>query len=595
MDSLSSRRFAYGLAVFVAAYAAVSLSLPHSTLLVGLGNAGQSLILAVATGAALLNVRRGKQQGLPFWALTSLGFFLWFVSQIIWTYYESVLRVEVPNAYSGDVLFFMHMVPLIAAASTQLHAEPAGGERSARFGYLDFSLLLVWWFFLYAYVVGPWQFVQRDELAFGTRYNMLYAVENLTLIIALAVLWVRATSWKRIYAHLLTACLMYGVSSLIINIAVDRKGYYTGSFYDVPLVASMAWCAYAGFLAFKLDPAPECPLLSAQAQTRWHSRLAAIALFTMPFFAAYAATDSAVGPAIQRYRLLLTLATMLLLLLVLSCKEELLQQKLVGLLAEARESYDSLQRLQEDLLQKEKLAAIGRLVSGAAHEINNPLTAILGFSDMLADDASASAEHRRIADQIRHQARRTKILVSSMLTFAKQSPMKRVPLDLNVVVSNALQLRELDRTMQKTRVVRDLQPDLPEIFGDQDRLLQVCFHIFHNAVDAMENASDSVMTVSTRHEGGKVVFRCADTGPGVTDPKSVFDPFYTTKSVGKGTGLSLSACYGIVHDHDGEISCENSPLGGAVFTVVLPAMKGSGHKLDLDKSAETMTAASRKG
>src|SRR6185312_9389203 len=130
MGSLSSRRFAYGLAVFVAAYAAASLSLPHGTLLGGLGNAGQSLILAVATAAALLNVRRGKRQGLPFWALTSIGFFLWFVSQMIWTYYESILRVEVPNAYSGDVLFFMHMVPLIAAASTQLHAEATSGDRT---------------------------------------------------------------------------------------------------------------------------------------------------------------------------------------------------------------------------------------------------------------------------------------------------------------------------------------------------------------------------------------------------------------------------------------------------------------------------------
>lgn len=570
MNQISTRRFAYGLAIFVAAYAAASLSLPHATLLVGLGNAGQSLILAVATGTALLNVRRARQQGLPFWALTSFGFFLWFVSQMIWTYYESVLRTEVPNAYSGDVLFFLHMVPLIAAASTQLHAEPTG-KRSTRFGYLDFSLLLVWWFFLYAYLVGPWQFVQRDELAFGTRYNILYAVENLTLIIALCVLWLRATSWKRIYAHLLAACVMYGVSSLIINIAVDRKGYYTGSLYDVPLVASMAWCAYAGFLAFKSDPAPERPLLSAQAQTRWHSRLAMAALFTMPFFAAWAATDAAVGPAIQRYRLLLTLAAMLMLTLLLCFKEELLQRKLVGLLEESRRSYESLQLLQEDLLQKEKLAAIGKLVAGAAHEINNPLTAILGYSSLVADDPQLNSVQRATIAKIMTQARRTKALVSSLLTFAKQTPMERSVLDLNTVVNNAVQLHELDRGNQNVNIVRNLQADLPAIWGDKNHLLQACFHILDNAVEAMQEAhGKGTATLTTSFEDGKVLLRCADTGPGVTDPAKIFDPFYTTKEVGKGSGLGLSACYGIVRDHGGEIKCENRIFGGAEFTLSFP-------------------------
>ncbi len=570
MNQISTRRFAYGLAIFVAAYAVASLCLPHGTLLVGLGNAGQSLILAAATCTALLNVRRARKQGLPFWALTSFGFFLWFVSQMIWTYYESILRAEVPNAYSGDVLFFLHMVPLIAAASTQLHAEPMG-ERSTRFGYLDFSLLLVWWFFLYAYLVGPWQFVQRDELAFGMRYNILYAVENLTLLIALCVLWLRATSWKRVYAHLLAAYVIYGVSSLTINIAVDRKGYYTGSLYDVPLVASMAWCAYAGFLAFKSDPAPERPLLSAQAQTRWHSRLAMVALFTMPFFAAWAATDTAVGPAIQRYRLLLTLAAMLMLTLLLCFKEELLQRKLVGLLDESRRSYESLQLLQEDLLQKEKLAAIGKLVAGAAHEINNPLTAILGYSSLVADDPQLNPVQRSTIAKIMAQARRTKALVSSLLTFAKQTPMERSVLDLNTVVNNAVQLHELDRDTQNVNIVRNLHPDLPAIWGDKNHLLQACFHILDNAVEAMQEAhGKGTATLTTSFEGGKVLLRCADTGPGVADPGKIFDPFYTTKEVGKGSGLGLSACYGIVRDHGGEIKCENRIFGGAEFTLSFP-------------------------
>jgi two-component system NtrC family sensor kinase len=177
----------------------------------------------------------------------------------------------------------------------------------------------------------------------------------------------------------------------------------------------------------------------------------------------------------------------------------------------------------------------------------------------------------QIADKIRGQARRTKTLVSSLLTFAKQSPMQRTLLDMNAVVANALQLRELDAVNKEIETVRDLQPQLPEILGDPNHLLQMCFHILNNAVEAMqETQGKGTLTVSTRHEGDQVVFRCADTGPGIASPKNIFDPFYTTKALGKGTGLGLSACYGIVHDHGAQISCENQITGGALFTVSFP-------------------------
>lgn len=569
MISTSSRRFACGLAILVAAYGFASLQLQHGVVLVALGNLGQCVLLAICVGTAALNVRRGYGQGNSFWLLTALGFFLWFCSQGIWTYYESYLRIEVPDAYGGDVLFFFHTVPLMAAALAQLHAVSSDTDSKARFGYLDLSLLLLWWIFLYAYIVGPWEFVQRDEVVFGPRFNILYALENLTLIACLGWMWLRATqNWKRICKHLFLASVLYCVSSLLINVAIDEKRYYTGSLYDLPLVVSMAWCAYAGFLAYRLNADPGRPVVSMAA--RWNSRFASLALFTMPLFIAWAAFGPGVGPAIQRYRIMLTVAAMLLLVLILCFKEELLHRRLVGLVLESRKSLENLQRLQEDLVQTEKLAAVGRLVSGAAHEINNPLTAILGYADLLAHDASITDEHRQTADKIRQQARRTKTLVASLLTFAQQSQLRLVPLDMNLVVANALQLRQLDLTTRNINIMRDLEPDLPEILGDQDRLLQVCFHIFNNAADAMVSSRDGVMAVSTRRVGDTIVFRCADNGPGITDPKAVFDPFYTTKAPGQGTGLGLSACYGIVNEHGGQITCENGPAGGAVFTVTLP-------------------------
>jgi signal transduction histidine kinase len=572
MPTITPKRFAIILVTYTIVYAVGTFLLKPGTAQNAFGNLGQCLIQAVIVVTMGMNVSRSRKHGNAFWLLMSLGYLLWFFARVTWTYYETYLGVQISDAYIGNLFFFLHGVPIIAATAIQPHAEMPQGDRQLRLGYVDFALLLAWWVFLYAYVVGPWQFVAKDDLTFGFRYDFLYAIESLLVVAAFGVLWIRtAFSWKRIYGHLLAASLLYGFESLLINITIDHKSYHTGSLYDVPLIASMGWYAYAGFLASRSRLEQEPAVLSLQVQTYWHSRFSALALFSMPIFALFAAIDSGVGPAIQQYRVLLTLVSMLVLILLLSLKQDMLQRKLIGLLRDSRDSYENLQRIQGSLVQAEKLASIGRLVAGAAHEINNPLTAILGYSDLLADDDSAAADQRQIADKIRGQARRTKTLVSSLLTFAKQSPMQRSLLDMNAVVINALQLRELDAVSKDIETVRDLQPQLPEILGDPNHLLQMCFHILNNAVEAMQEAhGKGTLTVSTRHEGDRIVFRCADSGPGIASPKNIFDPFYTTKALGKGTGLGLSACYGIVHDHGGQIGCENRPTGGALFTVSFP-------------------------
>src|SRR3954465_4493073 len=142
--------------------------------------------------------------------LMSAGTFLWFVAQATWTYYETYLGIEVPNAYMGDLLFFLHGVPIIAAAATQPHRDVPEADRGLKLGYLDFALLLVWWIFLYAYVVGPWQFVVRDPLTFGFRFDFLYTLENLMAVGCFMFLWLKAAlSWKRVYGHLMEATCFY--------------------------------------------------------------------------------------------------------------------------------------------------------------------------------------------------------------------------------------------------------------------------------------------------------------------------------------------------------------------------------------------------
>jgi two-component system, NtrC family, sensor kinase len=232
----------------------------------------------------------------------------------------------------------------------------------------------------------------------------------------------------------------------------------------------------------------------------------------------------------------------------------------------------NLQRLQAQMVQSEKLISLGQLAAGAAHEINNPLTAILGYSDLLADDGTLPDRTRVTAGKIRDQARRTKNLVQNLLSFARQVPAERTLLDINTVVTNAVQLRALDLHDGGSSIEHHLESVLPGVRGDGNQLMQVFFNIINNGLDAMGEQGGGVLTIRTQRDRGNVVILISDTGPGIKEPHRVFDPFYTTKPVGKGTGLGLSICYGIVQEHGGSIRCYNGQTGGAVFRVDLPAV-----------------------
>ncbi|HET8667763.1 MAG TPA: ATP-binding protein, partial [Terriglobales bacterium] len=251
-------------------------------------------------------------------------------------------------------------------------------------------------------------------------------------------------------------------------------------------------------------------------------------------------------------------------------KQYLLDRELVRMLGISRHNYENLKRLQAQLVQAEKLSAISQFVAGAAHEINNPLTAVIGYSDLLEQDCPEGDERRQWALKIGQQARRTQELVKHLLSFAKQAPGEKNPTDLNALLANAVELRELDLKGDHIRIAKRFDERIPPVPADANQLLQVWFHIIGNAIDAMSQNGGGLLTVSSRLEDDIVIIEFADSGPGVKDPQRIFDPFYTTKPIGKGAGLGLSACYGIISDHGGTITCDNRPEGGATFTLRFP-------------------------
>jgi signal transduction histidine kinase/CheY-like chemotaxis protein len=246
------------------------------------------------------------------------------------------------------------------------------------------------------------------------------------------------------------------------------------------------------------------------------------------------------------------------------------------LLEQTREAYEGLRLAQEQLLQSEKMAAVGQLISGVAHELNNPLTAILGYSQLLKSEELTNSRGADYLEKLYKQAQRTHHIVQNLLSFARQHKPERAPVDLNQILEDTLVLREYDMKLNNIRIHREFSSDLPPTGGDFHQLQQVFLNILNNAVDALsEKGGRGEIWVRTEAAGDRLRVDFTDSGPGVQNPHRVFDPFYTTKPVGKGTGLGLSICYGIIKEHGGEIQVRNSPPRGATFTILLPILRVS--------------------
>ena len=550
--------------------------LPHSSALGPLttySDLAQCLAPLLANAGLLLNASSPHWRKNTFWMLLALGCTMWMFGQFWWVYIELVKQVAVPNPFAGDVIYFLHVVPMIAAVTLQ--PDRRFEDRNLRYGLIDFSLLLLWWMYLYLFVVIPWQYVVPDEMVYGNSFNHLYLFESLVLTLGFGVLWWRAKgNWRVVYAHLFGAALTYTTGSFLINKAIDNHHYYSGSLYDLPLIASFAWYGTAGVIAFQRVPEREEPVQGGERREEnpWPARLAMGAVVSLPLFAIWTLLWSDAPEAVRTFREEMTLGAMVPLNILIFWRQHLVNRERMRLFRASQESVENLKRLQTHVVQAEKLSSLGQLAAGAAHEINNPLTAILGYSDLLLGDAALAARPRSLADKIRAQALRTKSLVNSLLSFARQVPAEKILLDLNPILQSAVQLRSLDLRDKNVKIEMDAESVLPGVRGDPNQLLQVFFNIISNSVDAMEEIGGGVLTVRTARVGGNAVIEFSDNGPGIREPGRVFDPFYTTKPVGKGTGLGLSICYGIVQEHGGQINCYNRAEGGATFRVELPTL-----------------------
>ena len=557
--NLRSKFWSVGVGAFLALLALAALLLPQSFRLTALSDVIQCILLLAGTVFFIPHALQAQGRMRLFWTLMALGIGFWFFYQMLWTYFEVWKRTDVPAVFAGDIVLFLHIVPLIAALAVRPHVPR--NEYAARLGHLDFALLLIWWVYVYVLIVMAWQYAVLDEPSYTHNLNAVYLAEKLVFLAALVASWLSSQGkWRVFYASLFGASLVYSASSYLANWAIARNVYYSGSFYDIPLAISMAWVALLAIWTSAAEP--QSPTVKAfPAYGVWIARSGMIAVFSLPLFATWSLADMDVPPRVRSFRLGLTFVAALAMGIMVFVRQRLLDRELIRLLHHSEESVENLVHLQAQVLQSEKMASIGQLVGGAAHELNNPITAMLGYSDLLLG-TDLSPEQRSLAARIGHNVRRTKSLVASLLSFARQAPASKTQVDVNTLARTAIKLSQPYWQAHKVDVRTQLDGVLPKVLGDSNQLLQVCLQVVAGALYALEEDGAHILTISSHAGDGMVVLRVA-TGTS-NQPESRRDQ--------PSAGLGLSACQGIVHEHQGRIVCQSQTGGGIAISIELPGV-----------------------
>lgn len=554
-----SKLFMLAISCLVFAQACASILIPQGFALTVFSDVIQCILLLSAVAALMPNVLRAQGRVRLFWALMTLGIAFWLAYQLLWSYFEVVLRQEVPDPFVGDVIIFLHFVPMMAALALRPHSKE--DEHAARVGRMDFVLLLTWWVYLYLFAVIPWQYAHVDELTYSRSLNTLYLTEKIVFLAGLALVWIgRKPGWRMIYAQFFGASLLYAASSYLANWAIQRGVYYSGSLYDWPVAASMAWISAIGVLGQDVKPEQERVAPNGR-RGLWLARLGMTVIFSLPLFAAWSLFDDGVPSSVRSFRLVLTLVTMMVMGGLVFLRQHLLDRELVRLLASSQESFENLKHLQSQLIQSEKLASLGQLVGGAAHELNNPLTAMLGYSELLAS-SGLSDDQRALAQKITQQVRHTRVLISNLLNFARPTPATKARVDVNSIAHTAISLCQTQFGPSRVELRMQFASQLPSVLADPNQLLQVFLHITTHSMQALDEQGGGTVWVGTSEAQGRVSieFRSQASEQRIHDESSHQPP-----------GLGLSACDGIVQQHDGKLVWGDLPSGEYRILIDLPA------------------------
>ena len=564
---------------FLLVYAVLSVATGQR--LAALGDVAQLIPPFAYAALTLWLARRCRGQVRAFWNMNAAHGLVWGAGQVLWTYID-VFGQGVPVVSPTDPIFFVSSIPLAAA----LYGRPEHDRPRWLFDIVLLDLILIALFgaFIYTYFVVTIAVTGGSTDLYDENFRQLQNAKN--LLLAMWAMWVwrtaRSDTWRKMLG-LYAAGLAVIFAGGVINDAVDPSGTHTtGSLWDIVFMAPyvvLALAAASAHDARLFEPEDEAPALS---------KLPMVSLIAIGLLIAIPVIDEASRrlfgefPEVESLRTRVALAWMIPFGVVVVAREFLSRRALI------RAGQD-LATTKQQLVQREKLAAVGQLVSGVAHELNNPLQGVLGYAELILASKPAALETEELR-AIRDNANRAAGIVRNLLTFAGRNTTARGWQQINRVVRDAIAVREEPDNSAGIDLRLEAADRLPLVYIDSARLEDVIVNLIENAEAAIavrregKSLSRAVpekargeITIVTRSDPDRIYVEVSDNGSGLRaeDLPRIFDPFFTTREVGQGAGLGLSVCYGIVREHGGQIMARNGSVGGAVFTIELPVMAES--------------------
>jgi signal transduction histidine kinase/ActR/RegA family two-component response regulator len=564
---------------FLLVYAVLSVATGQR--LAALGDVAQLIPPFAYAALTLWLARRCRDQVRVFWNMNAAHGLVWGAGQVLWTYID-VFGQGVPVVSPTDPIFFVSSIPLAAA----LYGRPEHDRPRWLFDIVLLDLILIALFgaFIYTYFVVTIAVTGGSTDLYDENFRQLQNAKN--LLLAMWAVWVwrtaRSDTWRKMLG-LYAAGLAVIFAGGVINDAVDPSGTHTtGSLWDIVFMAPYVVLALAAAWAHDarlFEPEDEAPALS---------KLPMVSLIAIGLLIAIPVIDEASRrlfgefPEMESLRTRVALAWMIPFGVVVVAREFLSRRALI------RAGQD-LATTKQQLVQREKLAAVGQLVSGVAHELNNPLQGVLGYAELILAGKPAALETEELR-AIRDNANRAAGIVRNLLTFAGRNTTARGWQQINRVVRDAIAVREEPVNSAGIDLRLEAADRLPLVYIDSARLEDVIVNLIENAEAAIavrregKSLSRAVpekargeITIVTRSDPDRIYVEVSDNGSGLRaeDLPRIFDPFFTTREVGQGAGLGLSVCYGIVREHGGQIMARNGSGGGAVFTIELPVMAES--------------------
>jgi diguanylate cyclase (GGDEF)-like protein len=319
------RSWAATVLFLVVALAFACALLPPSLTLTAISDIVCALLMLSALLAFASNGLATQGRTRLFWMLQVMGWSLWFSDQVVWIVWDLFFRTKMPAMYPADVLLFQAGAPMLAGLLLRPHLAPS--ERGGRLGMLDFLLLLFWWLYLYVFFVVSWQYVSPNQANYDRSFDLLYDCGAIILMVVLGVFWYQTSGrWKRFYARFFLAVVFNAVAFAILNRAIERGLYFSGSWYDLPYSASFAAFTLLGLSGRELNRVEETPRESSYGF--WVASLAMLAVLSLPVIAISSLLDPTIPPQVSRFRIILTLGTVFAMAFLIFLKHHRLNQEL---------------------------------------------------------------------------------------------------------------------------------------------------------------------------------------------------------------------------------------------------------------------------